>query len=284
MVGRIRHMTPTVVCSSPRVLRLCGEWRGPESGCGRRVPTPTFRPYHHPGRAGSRAAEAVRPAQAPLPDAARPIEGRADTGRPGTGLPVGRPFRSRAPPHRPERRTGPARPGRPRPAHHAGHPVGRRERHAVRRCRDIVRQSGRHHHDRPCRGRQPSGLDEAVSPEPPRPSPWSARGCLRLLGFTRRSPTGKVPWRLRSARSGGRPDPEGDRIRRATRSGGRPDPNRRQRSTGCRQDSRTSRGSSVPGRSRNPHGAAVRKDLVSIALGSSRNRHPLFARMTALLE
>lgn len=56
-------MTPTVVCSSPRVLRLCGERRGPESGCGRRVPKPTFRPYHHPGRAGSRAAGAVRPAR-----------------------------------------------------------------------------------------------------------------------------------------------------------------------------------------------------------------------------
>ncbi len=122
-----------------------------------------------------------------------------------------------------------------------------------------------------------------VSMKPFHPNLLGLRPGLRVDAFgSWGSPGARRPGKCRggSALHG----QEGDPTRRATGSGGRPDPNRRPRSTGCRQDSRTSRDSSVPGRSRNPHGAAVRKDLVSIALGSSRNRHPLFARMTALLE
>ncbi len=166
-----------------------------------------------------------------------------------------------------------------RPAHHAGHPVGRRERHAVRA--DVVTSCV-----------NPDGIimtghaeadSRPVSMKPFHPNLLGLRPGLRVGAFgSWGSPGARRPGKCRggSARHG----QEGDPIRRATGPGGRPDPNRRQRSTGCRQDSRTSRDSSVPGRSRFPHGAAARKDLVSIALGSSRNRHPLFARMTALLE
>ncbi len=232
MVGRIRHMTPTVVCSSRCVLRLCGERRGPESGCGRRVPTPTFRPYHHPGRAGSRAAGAVRPAQASLPDAARPIEGRAGTGV--SALECQSVARSGAGHHhivRNGRNGEPGRLGQGGPDQHTTlvtPSVGGNDM----RFADVVTSCV-----------NPDGIimtghaeadSRPVSMKPFHPNLLGLRPGLRVGAVgSWGSPGARRPGKCRggSARhgqegdptrratgSGGRPDPEGDRIRRATRS------------------------------------------------------------------